>query len=201
MQRTVAKQAVDAELVNVKLASNIAKDSINKEVIVPANYQSTAQNNSITPTLQPTSSNNIIQAFPGKSGWDQAISQKVVWMVGASEQSATLTLNPPDLGPLQVVISVNNDKVNTTFISDSTEVRQALQDGMANLREKLSESGIQLGQANVNPGGQPKQEYQQGTQNQVLSQNSSHEPILAEEKASVLNTKVQIINGLVDTFA
>ncbi len=201
MQRSAAKQAVDTELINVKLASNITKDSIIKEVMVPASYQSAAQSNFITPTLQTASSSNIIQAYPGKSGWDQAISQKVVWMVGAGEQSATLTLNPPDLGPLQVVISVNNDMVNTTFMSDSTEVRQALQDGMANLREKLSESGIQLGQANVSPGGQPKQEYQQGTQKQVLSQNSGQEPVLAEEKASIVHTKVQIINGLVDTFA
>lgn len=201
MQRSADKQAVDAELINVKLASNISKDNINKEAIVPASYQTVAQNNSVTPTQLVVSSSNIIQAYPGKSGWDQAISQRVVWMIGASEQSATLTLNPPDLGPLQVVISVNNDRVDTTFMSDSTEVRQALQDGMANLREKLGESGIQLGQASISSGGQPKQEYQQGTQNPVLSQNSSHELILAEEKASILNTKVQIINGLVDTFA
>jgi flagellar hook-length control protein FliK len=201
MQRSVAKETVEAQLINVKLASNITKDSINKEMIAPANYQSLAQNNSITPTQLTASSSNVIQAYPGKSGWDQAISQKVVWMVGASEQSATLTLNPPDLGPLQVVISVNNDMVNTTFMSDSTEVRQALQDGMANLREKLSESGIQLGQASVSPGGQPKQEYQQGTQNQVLSQNTSQESVLVEEKVSIVHTKVQIVNGLVDTFA
>jgi flagellar hook-length control protein FliK len=201
MQRSAVKQAVDTELMKVKLASNITKDSINKEVIVPASYQSAAQNNSIIPTQQTVSSSNIIQAYPEKSGWDQAISQKVVWMVGASEQLATLTLNPPDLGPLQVVISVNNDRVDTTFMSDSAEVRQALQDGMANLREKLSESGIQLGQASVNSGGQPKQEYQQSTQNQLLSQHSSSAPVLAEEKTSIVNTKVQIINGLVDTFA
>jgi flagellar hook-length control protein FliK len=196
MQRSEVKQAVDAEFIDVKQASNI-----NKDVIVSANYQSLAQNNSITPIQQTASSSNIIQAYPGKSGWDQAISQKVVWMVGASEQSATLTLNPPDLGPLQVVISVNNDMVNTTFMSDSTEVRQALQDGMANLREKLSESGIQLGQTSVSPGGQPKQEYQQSTQNQVLSQGASQESVLAEEKVSIVHAKVQIINGLVDTFA
>jgi flagellar hook-length control protein FliK len=196
MQRSEVKQVVDAEFIDVKQASNI-----NKDVIVSANYQSLAQNNSITPIQQTASSSNIIQAYPGKSGWDQAISQKVVWMVGASEQSATLTLNPPDLGPLQVVISVNNDMVNTTFMSDSTEVRQALQDGMANLREKLSESGIQLGQTSVSPGGQPKQEYQQSTQNQVLSQGASQESVLAEEKVSIVHAKVQIINGLVDTFA
>jgi flagellar hook-length control protein FliK len=31
-------------------------------------------------------------------------------MVGSEEQTASLTLNPPDLGPLQVVLSVSNDQ-------------------------------------------------------------------------------------------
>lgn len=200
MQRSAVKQAVDAELVNVKLTSNIAKDSINKEVIMPASYQSAAQSNPITPTQQTASSSNIIQAYPGKSGWDQAISQKVVWMVGAGEQSATLTLNPPDLGPLQVVISVSNDMVDTNFMSDNAEVRQALQDGMANLREKLSESGIQLGQASISSGGQAKQEFQQATQNRLASQLNSNAPVFPEEKTAIANTKVRLMNGLVDTF-
>ena len=66
----------------------------------------------------------MIQAYPGKTGWNEAISQKIVWMVGASEQSATLTLNPKDLGPLQVVIQVNNEKADATFISENPEVRK-----------------------------------------------------------------------------
>jgi flagellar hook-length control protein FliK len=196
MKGSAVKQAVDAELINVNLASN----SINKEVIMPASYQSVTQNNSITSTQQTASSSNIIQAYPGKSGWDQAISQKVLWMVGASEQSATLTLNPPDLGPLQVVISVSNDMVDTNFISDNAEVRQALQDGMANLREKLSESGIQLGQASISSGGQAKQEFQQATENRLASQLNSNAPVFPEEKTAIANTKVRLMNGLVDTF-
>jgi flagellar hook-length control protein FliK len=200
VQQNAVKQAVEGELINVKLVSNTAKDSINKDVIMPASYQSAAQNNAIMLTQQTASSSNIIQAYPGKTGWDQAISQKVVWMVGASEQSATLTLNPPDLGPLQVVINVNNDMVNAAFMSDNAEVRQALQDGMATLREKLGESGIQLGQASVSSGGQQKQEFQQAMQNRLVSQHHSHAPVLAEEKIIISNSKVQLVNGLVDTF-
>ncbi|MEN3367583.1 MAG: flagellar hook-length control protein FliK, partial [Burkholderiales bacterium] len=31
----------------------------------------------------------------GSNGWDQAVAQKVVWMVAGEQQSASLTLNPP----------------------------------------------------------------------------------------------------------
>jgi len=137
----------------------------------------------------------IPQAF-GKPGWSEAINQRVMYMVNASEQTATLTLNPPDLGLLQVVISVNNDKADTTFISNNADVRQALQDGMDNLREKMSEAGISLGQSNVNSGAQQQANQQSsglqggGNLSNTLSEPVDHSP-----------TKVIVNNGLVDLFA
>jgi len=157
-----------------------------------------ALNNSVNAASQLASSNQILAPF-GKSGWDQAISQKVVWMVGAGEQSATLTLNPPDLGPVQVVISVNNDKADTTFISDNADVRQALQDGLEHLREKMEASGIQLGQANVNSGQQSQQSFQEAAQQQFSGQakaNISSNPVMPLTPVVIRES-----NGLVDTFA
>jgi flagellar hook-length control protein FliK len=198
---SVAGQAINDE--SSKLALNTVKESIIKDaaakgMAIPANYQPVAQMNATIP-IQQAGSMNSINAYPGKTGWDQAISQKVVWMVGAGEQSATLTLNPPDLGPLQVVINVHNNKADTTFISNNAEVRQALQDGMANLREKMGESGIQLGQANVSSGGQPQQDFQQATQNRSALQ-FKDVPAQSLEKPANVSTLVRVANGLVDTF-
>jgi len=180
---------------------NAVKDSAGKDVVTPAGFQPAAQVNTALSTQQ-AASTNVISAYPGKPGWDQAISQKVVWMVGAAEQSATLTLNPPDLGPLQVVIHVHNDQADATFISDNTEVRQALEDGMSNLRDKMSESGIQLGQANVSSGGQSQQAFQQATQSRLAAQQGNGTPSsTVAEAASGAATVVRVANGLVDTFA
>lgn len=93
-----------------------------------------------------------ISARVGTPGWDNQVAQKIVWMVAGKEQSATLTLNPPDLGPMQVVLSVNNDQANVTFTAAQPEVRQALEDSMSRLRDMMSENGIALGNANVNAG-------------------------------------------------
>jgi len=101
----------------------------------------------------------------GSPGWDQALGQKIVWMVAGEQQSASLTLNPPDLGPLQVVLSVNNAQANATFTSAQPEVRQALEAAMPKLRDMLGEAGIQLGQATVNSGSA----NQQGAQDQQAS--------------------------------
>lgn len=90
----------------------------------------------------------------GTSAWDQALGQKVVWMAKGGEQTAMLTMNPPDLGPLQVVLSVTDNQAMVNFTSAQPEVREALETALPRLQEMLKESGIQLGQANVNAGSQ-----------------------------------------------
>jgi flagellar hook-length control protein FliK len=75
-------------------------------------------------------------------------------MAQGGEQSASLTMNPPDLGPMQVVLSVSNNQATVEFMAAQPEVRQALEAALPRLRDMMSESGIQLGQANVSAGGQ-----------------------------------------------
>lgn len=151
--------------------------------------------------LQQSASATVIDLYPGKSGWDQAISQKVIYMVGAGQQSATLTLNPPDLGPLKVVVQVHNNQADTTFISDNDEVRRALESGLSHLREKMSESGIQLGQANINSSHQSQQEFQQAAQNRILARLGHPTDQGSAEVAGHSQATVRVANGLVDTFA
>ena len=200
-----AKASADTETSLTNLMKNDVKESALKEpsikeVMLPTNLQATAPVNVATP-IQQAGAASYIQASPGKTGWDQAISQKVVWMVGAEQQTATLTLNPPDLGPLQVVINVHNDQADTTFISDNAEVRQALQDGMDNLRNKMSESGVQLGQANVSSGQQAQQQFQQAMQNRQAAQVNRNQVTSGQGSIDDAPTLVRVSNGLVDTFA
>ncbi|NML63173.1 hypothetical protein HHL21_19215 [Massilia sp. RP-1-19] len=93
-----------------------------------------------------------IAARVGTPAWDNQVGQKIVWMLAGQEQSATLTLNPPDMGPMQVVLSVTNDQATVTFSANQLEVRQALENAMPKLREMMSESGIALGNATVDAG-------------------------------------------------
>ncbi|AQR70833.1 hypothetical protein BZG29_22845 [Janthinobacterium sp. LM6] len=88
----------------------------------------------------------------GTPAWDQQLGQKVVWMAAGGDQSATLTLNPPDLGPVQVVLTVTNDQADAAFMSAQPEVRQALEAAMPRLREMMSEAGIAFGNATVSAG-------------------------------------------------
>ncbi|WBS01770.1 flagellar hook-length control protein FliK [Pseudoduganella sp. SL102] len=101
---------------------------------------------------------NQLQARVGTSAWEQQLGQKVVWMVAGGDQSASLTLNPPDLGPLQVVLSVSNDSATATFTAHQPETRQAIENALPKLREMMSEAGISLGDASVSAGTQEQQQ-------------------------------------------
>ena len=198
-----AKSANADESANTKLAAATAKDFAVKDIAPVPAYQPVAAANAMQ-AAQQIGSANVINATPGKTGWDEAISQKVIWMAGSGEQSASLTLNPPDMGPLQVVIHVHNDQADTTFISDNPEVRQALENGLSTLREKMGEAGIQLGQANISSGGQAQQEFQRATQNRTGGQSSQASDGNQDQPAGPVgssSTTMRVANGLVDTFA
>lgn len=203
---SVAGKAVSEDVNASKTMLSVAKDTLAKEMIVTsgiqpqvAQVQSQLAGQQVT---QPLNSANIINVYPGKSGWDQAISQKVMLMVGAGEQSASLTLNPPDLGPLKVVIHVHNNQADTTFISDNDEVRRALESGLSHLRDKMNETGVQLGQTNISSSNHSQENFQHAAQNRALTQAQvkNKDNLLIESTVSG-RTIIRSVNGLVDTFA
>jgi flagellar hook-length control protein FliK len=187
----------------LSLKESVLKDSVVSTQFARPELNATVQANASLAAQQLDKSSQISTYF-GRDGWNQAVNQKVVWMVGAGDHSATLTLNPPDLGPLQVVLKMGNDHVDTTFISDNPEVRQALQDGMSMLRDKMQESGIQLGNANVSSNEQSQRDFQQAAQNRAQQSfgkqvdNSGQD---AGEDLPKPQVKQSVSNGLVDTFA
>jgi len=139
----------------------------------------------------------------GTPAWDSALGQKVVWMVAGGQQSAALTLNPPDLGPLQVVLHVNNSHANATFVSAQPEVRQALEAAMPRLREMLGDAGIQLGQANVGADMPGQQQAAAGqSAHQSSGRGTDHAVGALDNGARAPRATVSAAGrGLVDTFA
>ncbi len=148
------KLAIDAQLAATAKAGNAVSDAIIKEA--PADLSRLAAQ--LQPgVLQQAAAAVAVPAdkLTGRVGtpaWDQQLGQKVVWMAAGGDQSATLTLNPPDLGPVQVVLTVTNDQADAAFMSAQPEVRQALEAAMPRLREMMSEAGIAFGSATVSAG-------------------------------------------------
>jgi len=122
-----------------------------------------AQAAKVDATGNPAMPGDRIPARLGTQAWDNQVSQRIVYMVG-KEQAATLTLNPPDLGPVQIVLNVTNDQATVAFSSDQLDVRQALENALPRLREMMSESGIALGNATVDANVPDQRQQQQDSE-------------------------------------
>lgn len=131
--------------------------------------------------------------------WQAAINQHVMQMASQSDEVASLTLSPPDLGPIQVVLKVDNQSVNPSFISDNPLVRQALEDGMQDLRDRMQSQGLQLGQTFVGNGQQAQQHFEQqsGRENARASASASDTDTAITPQTAV---QPRVVRGLVDTF-
>ena len=82
--------------------------------------------------------------------WGEDLAQKVVWLAGHNESRAELVLTPPQLGKLEVTLSVSQSgETSAHFVSPSPQVREALEQSMARLREVFAAAGISLGQTSV----------------------------------------------------
>ena len=120
-----------------------------------------------------------IHASFGSLQWSEEISQKLVFMISANMHCAVLNLNPENLGPLKILISVQDQLVNSTFVSNSADVRQGLQDGMENLRASMEKSGLILGQVDI----RSAKSFQE-SQDQILASLKSEE---ADELAQLIS--------------
>lgn len=137
----------------------------------------------------------------GTAAWGQALGEKLVWMASGTQQTASLTLNPPNLGPLQIVVHVTNDQATASFFSAQPEVRQALESAFPRLREMMNDAGIQLGQATVSAD-TPQQNSTPDRQPQRIALPFSGADHAASAGLQAVQTPIrQSGRGLVDTFA
>ncbi len=77
------------------------------------------------------------------------LADKVVWLAGRHSQVAELSLNPPQLGSVEVRLSLSGGDAGAQFYSHNPVVREALEAALPRLRELMADAGISLGNASV----------------------------------------------------
>ncbi len=135
--------------------------------------------------------------------WAGDFAQKIVWMAGNNKQAAQLTLNPPQMGPIEISLNMDKGNATATFVSANADVRDAIETALPRLREMFASAGISLGQTNVSA----ESFSQQGSNregNLSASQWMSDNAILGADATGSLTSRAFSTrqgNGLVDIFA
>lgn len=97
----------------------------------------------------PPASPGALQTPLGGAGWGTELGQKVVWLVQNQQQTAHISVTPPQLGPVEIRLDLSQDQASMTFVSPHAPVRDAIEAALPRLREMLAEHGLSLGNVDV----------------------------------------------------
>ncbi len=85
----------------------------------------------------------------GQPEWAGMVAERTAMMASQKISFAELQLDPPELGPLQVKVTVQHDQASVNFVSASPAVRDSLEQTAVRLREMLDQQGVDLVDVNV----------------------------------------------------
>ena len=117
-------------------------------------------------------------------GWSQGVAERVAWMVQGNFQNAEIKLNPAHLGPLEIKMSIHDDKASISFISAHAPVREALDQALPRLREMFEQQGLQLGNVDVS-------QYSESQQDQSEKFSSGVAQLMNDEATEQSSDTVQ----------
>ncbi|MFT6896374.1 MAG: flagellar hook-length control protein FliK [Paraglaciecola sp.] len=121
----------------------------------------------------------------------QQLTEKVRWMVNQRQLVADIRLDPAELGSMQVKVSLAGESANVSFVVNSAQAKDAVDNATPRLREMLAEKGIELGQSSV------EQEQNNQGQDQEMAGHGQHSGQEEPEEGVIHDQVIQqpIVNG------
>lgn len=145
----------------------------------------------------------IIQLDKNQQMWGDKISERISMMAGKNIQTATIHLDPPELGSLEIKMQINSEQTAQIQVqAQGPQVKEVLESSAQRLRDMLEQEGIALDQFDVSDQSSAfassDDSSEQGEGDQALEYESSE--MLSDEEITERvfsgNSK-----GLLDTFA
>lgn len=133
-----------------------------------------------------------VQAPVGSAAWSDEIAARLTLMAEHGKQAASLRLSPEHLGPLEVRITVNDDRASVWFGAAHADTRAAIEQALPRLRELFEAQGLSLADAGVfrePPREQPR--------NHAPASIVGDDATAAEESVTIARVRL----GLVDAYA
>ncbi len=131
------------------------------------------------------------QAKAGQPQWQTAVAERVAVMASQRITSAEIQLDPPELGQLQVRVTLNQEQASVSFASQHAVVREALDQTAHRLRDMFDAEGLDLVDVDVSD---------QSFHQEQGESNGGEDGFAASDEASAEPELVKVSQGLVDHF-
>jgi len=102
-----------------------------------------------------------------------AVKEKVMIMINQKLQQVDIQLDPPELGNVSVRVNLQGEQAAVNFVVQNQQAKDALEQNLAKLKDMLSESGVDVGDANVEQQQQGNNENLAGDDQSSSSRNES----------------------------
>jgi len=90
-----------------------------------------------------------VAAPVGSREFGTEVGNRLAWMATHNHQVAELRIDPPQLGPVEMRLSIANDQASLSIVSPHAAVRDAIQASLPRLQDMLQGLGISLGNVSV----------------------------------------------------
>lgn len=110
----------------------------------------------------------------GAADWGEKVMGKLTWLTAAQMTVAEIHVTPPELGPLDVRVQVQNDQATVTVHASTPAVRDQLEAQSQRLRDMLAEQGFNLQGFDVTDSGTREQSAE--SQRQFAGNGNGAEP-------------------------
>lgn len=132
-------------------------------------------------TLTPVQ-NEIISIY--RKDFSDAVKEKVMVMINQKIQQVDIQLDPPELGNVHVRVNLQNEQASVSFTVQNQQAKDALDQNMGKLKDMLSQSGVDVGDASVN---QQSKKQQEGEANSSQGRGLSDEQLGTDDGLSQVN--------------
>jgi flagellar hook-length control protein FliK len=128
----------------------------------------------------------------GSSAWADEIGTRVVMMTESGNHTASLKLSPEHLGPLEISITVRDEKASVWFGAAHADTRAAIETALPRLREMFEAQGLSLADAGV---------FREPPREQATVKNETTAAGQGETVEEATNVITRSRLGLVDAYA
>ncbi|GEM_PF-1781791 len=131
----------------------------------------------------------------GQSGWSQELGNRIVWMTGKEVDSAQIRVNPPQLGPVEVRINLNQDQATVSFAAQNANVRDAIEAAVPRLREMLGSQQLNLVNVDISQQSFSNQQQQESREESGYSDSQNHASVLPNSEDEVTDKADSVPNS------
>lgn len=116
-----------------------------------------------------------------QNNWGRVLGHQLNWLIHNRMQEAEIKVNPPELGPLTIRMSLHQHQMNVTILCHEAAVREAIENALPRLREMLDSQGSSLNPTQVFDQSSARQQANSGEQS-PQHQRDSRAPLAATQQ-------------------